>query len=508
MTRLIDALARRLGEQTGETVVRHETHISWILLSGAIAWKLKKPVQLPFVDFRDIAARRRFCEAEVRLNRRLAPSLYLGVLAVTGSDEAPQLSDPPATATQATATQADGATPPVIDYLVSMRRFPAGALFAERLAAGTLDATTVEQLARRLARFDADAEIQTDPALAGAVVSEALKVTAQLTAIAQSQTHGLSPLAIAKLEQWLQAEGQRLAPVFDARLRAGRVRDVHGDLHLANAVVLDGEVTAFDCLEFNDAMRRIDVIGDVAFLAMDLDAHGSPALAHRLVDAWCEAADDHAGVAVLPYHQLYRALVRCLVAALGPADGDGRTAGRYLATAQRLAAAAARPPRLLVTHGLSGSGKSWSAQRFVESDGALRLRSDVERKRLAGIGPLDDSAAAGLAIYTTEWSARTYARLEALARTVIGAGRTAVVDAAFLKRAERDRFAAIAASLGVAFGIIDCSADVATLRERIRSRARAGDDPSEATTAVLDRQLGSVEPLDASEKGRIVRPGP
>ena len=518
MTPLIDSLANLLAARTGAPVERHETHISWILLSGDEAWKLKKPVHLPFVDFRDADTRRRVCEAEVRLNRRLAPSLYRGVLAVSGTAADPRVSD-----------DHDG---PVIDWLVRMRRFPAGALFAERLAAGTLGTREIEALALRLARFHEEAPVQTDPALADAVVTEAMSVLAQLrdrfatpssdpippasqacppacpparlpASLPASLPAGPPPdLApqVARLSRWLDEAGRRLGSVLAARLRQGRVRDIHGDLHLANAVALGDEVTAFDCLEFNDRMRRIDVIGDPAFLAMDLDAHGRPDLANRLIDAWCEASDDREAVAVLPLHQIYRAAVRALVACLSPGPDGLVTARRYLDTAERTMTAATRRPRLLITHGLSGSGKSFAALRVVEQEGALRLRADVERKRLAGLDALSDSARAGLAIYTPDWSARTYARLESLAITVLDAGRSPVVDAAFLGRAQRQRFAALARAHGVDFAILDCRAELATLRQRIVSRAAAGDDPSEATTAVLERQVASLEPLDVDER--------
>lgn len=241
------------------------------------------------------------------------------------------------------------------------------------------------------------------------------------------------------------------------------------------------------------------MIGDPAFLAMDFDAHGRPDLANLLVDAWCEAADDHAAVALLPFHGVYRACVRALVAWLGPAAGQAG-ARRYLQTADRLAVAASRPATLTITHGMSGSGKSVAAHRVVASDGALRLRSDVERKRLAGLDPLADSKASGVDLYTLDWSKRTYARLESLADMILGCGKSVVVDAAFLKRGERRRFGAVATRHGVGFRIIDCRADVETLRRRIAARAASGGDPSEATVAVLARQLEAVEPIDADDR--------
>ncbi|MFT3802087.1 MAG: AAA family ATPase [Burkholderiaceae bacterium] len=493
-----------MSAYTGSPVQRIDTHISTILLSGDEAWKLKRPVRLPFVDFGSVEARRRCCEAELGLNRRLAPTLYLDVLAVRGPEASPSIEGlparspdtAPADARAGRAEQAAGGAP-VIEYLVRMRRFPPGALFSERVAAGTLTVDDVTRLAHRLAEFDRSAAVQHDPTIADAVAREAAKVIGQLRALAADRGTDAQRGAIAGLAAWLDVHGQRLAPVFRTRLRTGRVRDVHGDLHLANAVVLDDEVTAFDCLEFDDGLRRIDVIGDAAFLAMDLHAHGCPALAHRLVDAWCEAADDHAAMAVLPFHQVYRACVRALVAWLAPAPSIDDV-DRYLRTAERLSDSDRRPT-LTITHGPSGSGKSRAAARLVELDGGLRLRSDVERKRLAGLSPLADSRAAGLDLYTREWTNRTYARLESLADATLTAGAPVVVDAAFLRRPERQRFAALARWHGVPFRIVDCRADPATLRARVIRRASLGGDPSEADTSVIDRQLVSADPLDAHE---------
>ncbi|MGE0798818.1 MAG: AAA family ATPase [Lautropia sp.] len=508
---LVDALARLLTARTGQPVERRETHISWILLSGDEVWKLKRPVRLPFVDFTRPETRHRCCEAEVRLNRRLAPGLYLGVLAVTGSADAlvvEPVAERPSDAADdagaaADATGSAGGATGVLDWIVRMRRFPAGALFAERLADGVLTADDVERLARRLAAFDALAEVQSDPVAADATAVEALKAVDRLQRLAPQRDGAQWAVPIARIAAWLTAAAARLRRMFGQRLQAGRVRDVHGDLHLANAIVHAGDVTAFDCLEFDDRLRRIDVIGDPAFLSMDLIAHGRPDLAHRHVDAWCEAADDWQGLAVLRFHQVYRAAVRALVAWLGaPAGQPG--AARYLRTALSLIEDDGRRPVLTITHGLSGSGKSFAALRRVEREGAIRLRSDVERKRLAGLAPLADSRAAGLDLYTPEWSARTYARLAALAETVLSAGCPVVVDAAFLKRAERQEFAALARRRGADFRILDCQADTDSLRQRIVDRARVGADPSEATPAVLARQLGFVEPLDADERRAAV----
>ncbi len=511
MTSLVDSLARRMAEMTGKPVDRFETHISWVLLSGDVAWKLKKPVRLSFLDFSTLAARRRYCHEEVRLNQRLAPSLYQGVLAVTGTIDAPRVAQATPDAETvggreaATGGDAGTRTGPVLDYLVLMRRFPAGALFAERLAAGRLAVDDVTGLARRLARFHETAAVQDDPALANAVARQAMQACDQLRLLAVRHARDGEVAVVDRIAGWLAVEATRLQPRFKRRMRTGRVRDIHGDLHLNNALVLDDGPTAFDCLEFDAALRRIDVIGDPAFLAMDLAAHGRDDLANLLIDAWCEAANDHEAVALLAFHRVYRAAVRALVAWLAPVPATAM-AERYLRTAERLVEAARRPPTLTITHGPSGSGKSVAAERLVAADGGLRLRSDVERKRLAGLEPLADSQAVGLNLYTPEASARTYERLAALAERVLAAGSPVVVDAAFLKRAERRRFADLAARHGVRWRIIDCRADPLVLEQRIVSRAAARQDPSEATVAVLRRQLASVEPLGADEcqQGQVV----
>jgi predicted kinase len=288
------------------------------------------------------------------------------------------------------------------------------------------------------------------------------------------------------------------------RQRAGAVRECHGDLHLANLVLLDGELTAFDCIEFDPALRWIDVMNDVAFLTMDLKAHGRSDLAHRFLDDWLQQSGDHAGLAVLRACEVYRALVRARVGLLRAAAVGARSAAGqpdYLACAEQLAAAnAGVGPRLLITHGLSGSGKSTVAAELVALAGAIRIRSDVERKRLFGLAPRQRSAGLGLDIYSPEATRRTFERLAACARTALQAGYPVIVDAAFLRRAERLVFRALAAELRVPFSILHCRASEAQLRARVAARHAVQADASEADLAVLERQLASHEALDGEER--------
>lgn len=488
---LIKALRDRLQADTGQPVALQETHISWVLLTGRLAYKLKKPLRLPFVDFSTLALRKYFCEEEVRLNRRLAPSLYRGVVPVYGTTQAPRIGE-----LGKEGAASDHGKP--IEYAVCMERFASGALLSEQLAAGTLLPAHLDRLARRLADFHRDAPVAPPAApfdAAAQVVQPVLDVLQQL------QNGGDSPY-LSEVRGWAQVQLQALQPAWSARRLSGSVRECHGDLHLANAVLMDDEVTAFDCIEFDPALRWIDVMSDVAFLTMDLKAHGRSDLAYGFLDAYLQRSGDFAGVRVLRFYEVYRALVRALVAhvrcqlsarASPPGSPD------YLACARQLALTAGGPARLLITHGLSGSGKSTVARQLLAVSGAIRLRSDVERKRLFGLDALQRSAAQDLDIYTPEASRRTFDRLKTSARTALLAGYPVIVDAAFLRRGERRAFQALAAELGVPFTILHCETSESRLRERLAARHRVGDDASEADVKVLEHQLTLQEPLDDEE---------
>jgi aminoglycoside phosphotransferase family enzyme/predicted kinase len=475
---LVNALSRQLGARV------LETHVSWVLLDGTFAWKIKKPVRLPFLDFSELATRARLCFEELRLNRRLAPALYVDVVPIHGTPAAPRL-------------HGDG---PAIEYALRMHEFPPGALLSEQLAAGTLQPGHLDRLAERLAAFHASAEVagpDTPYGTPEAVAGDSLRAVEGLA------LHGAAAADCDALRTWLQAQAARLGPVWQERRRTGRVREGHGDLHLANAVLLDDEVTAFDCLEFDPALRWIDVFSDIAFLVMDLLAHGRGDLAFRFLNAWLDESGDHAGLPVLRWYLVYRALVRALVARIRSGQGGAGGGPDHLALALRLATDG--DARLLVTHGVSGSGKSWVAQRLLQEAQAIRLRSDVERKRLFGLQALDASARlVPGGIYGKGATQRTYARLREVAAVALAAGQRVIVDAAFLRRDERDDFRRLAWELGVPFTMLRCQAPAALLRERVLARSDRGDDASEADLAVLDRQLAGAEPLATEEHSAAI----
>ena len=469
---LVTALARCLHAQIVET------HISWVLLAGEFAYKIKKPVHLPFVDYSTLEARRHFCEEEVRLNRRLAPTLYLGVTHIVGSHRAPEL-DGPGT---------------VLEYAVRMRRFPAGALFSERLEAGALQAADVDALAALLGEFHNSAN-----PTANAFASGKRRRAVALAALEGAK--GVArPVEYAALQRWLEAKASALVPRWDERLAAGYARKCHGDLHLDNVIALDGGVAAFDCIEFDPALRWIDIVDDISFPVMDFSARGRNDFAYRLLNGWLDHTGDHAGLALLRYSVVYRALVRAQVAHLRGRGSDD-AARRYLEAALAWTQTPAR--RLVITHGLPGSGKTFQSQRLLEREGAIRLRSDVERKRLFGLGMFDDSHSKGLDLYTPEATTRTYDHLLDLARLALNAGYPVVLDAAFLRRSEREAARALAHELKVPFSILACAAPPAVLRDRLLARRH---DASEADIVVLDRLGGSAEALAAEELADVLAP--
>ncbi|RDD93139.1 hypothetical protein DTW89_10035 [Acidovorax sp. BoFeN1] len=489
------------GHPTG-TVEWIETHISWLLLAGDFVYKFKKPLKLDFLDFSTPALRRGACEEELRINRRTAPALYLGLVALTGTAHSLQLQ--PAEAAPADAEPA-----------VRMRRFAQEALLSHLLEQQRLLPSHIDALAQQVAQFHASAAVATPQqgwGTAHAVVAPVQDCLAALQPLVAQALPDMGP-ALRQLAQWCASQGTALAPVFRQRLQSGRVRECHGDLHLANLVLIDGQPQLFDAIEFNPALRWIDCVADIAFLAMDLEARGHTDLAWRFLNAWLEHTGDYAGLQVLPYYRVYRALVRARVAGVrlgqvaGGGAGDERVASlrevrRYLALALRFIQS--RTVELWLAHGFSGAGKSTQSQALIAERGVVRVRADVERKRLFGLALQASSAAVPGGIYTAEASERTHEALAQAARCALEAGFTVLVDATFLNPAMRQRFIALAARAQVPCRILSFEAPLAVLRERVRSRQLAGGDASEASVQVLESQWAAAQPLLPAEEALTV----
>jgi len=475
-----------------------ETHISWVLLTGEYAYKVKKPVDLGFLDFSTLALRQQACADEVRLNRRLAAEFYLGVVAITGKPDAPHINEPGA--------NLQGKP---IEYAVKMRQFPNDATLDQLEERSELGIVQIDLLAARLARFHLEeCERASEGSVWGNPENIARPVAENLQLLIKRCNDPSERLRLDALQNWSDAEHIRLAALMRERKHRGMVRECHGDLHLGNLAWVDGQIVIFDCIEFNPALRWIDIISEVAFCFMDLLHRRQFGLAMRFLNAWLEASGDYEGVALLRYYAVYRALVRAKVAVLRTDQSGGSDGGRAEASAcMQLAAQLTQniPIQLWIMHGLSGSGKTTISQRLLQDYGMIRLRSDVERKRLAGLDALSRSGAGiGQGLYTQRAGQRTYRHLSRLARELLLAGWPVIVDAAFLERWQRDTLREVAVRLGVQFQILDVQADYATLHERVLRRASLSKDASDADIRVLQHQMQTAQPLGEDELNAVI----
>ena len=461
-----------------------ETHISWVFLTGHYAYKVKKPVKLPFLDFSTLPRRLHFCREELRLNRRLAPELYLDVVPIGGSPESPRVGRKPA-----------------FEYAVKMRQFAADARLDQRLKANAVPRAAVAEFAKRLAAFHRSLPpLKTDPE--GRAAQAAARDN---FAALETYVRGRRREELAALRAWTERECASLTHVFAQRTAAGAERECHGDLHLENLLWHDGAIVAYDALEFDPALREIDVVSEASFLAMDLIAHGRPELAYEFLNRYFEASGDYAGIDVLRFYLVYRALVRAKVRAIKAAqNGHELRADPYLTTAHALCRP--RQPLLLITHGLSGSGKTTITDELVGPLRAVRVRSDLERKRLHGLAAEARTGSdVGQGLYVPQATRSTYDRLATIADRALRHGFSVIVDATFLRSPERGTFRQIAAFHAARFAILDCEAPADELRRRIVVRSEAGRDASEATLAVLEQQLATHEPLDDAERRCALR---
>jgi aminoglycoside phosphotransferase family enzyme/predicted kinase len=473
-----------------------ETHISWVLLTGDFAYKLKKPLRLSFLDYSTLERRHALCEEEVRLNRRHAPDLYLGVSTIAGGSATPRV---------------DGGGP-ALEYAVRMRQFAAHDELIALLDSAAVTTRDLEALGESVARLHLGAAPASPDATYGwpeAVRRITSDNFTELRRLPEAERwHGSLQL----LEQRLSSLHAARNALLRERREQGWVRECHGDLHCGNVVRWKDRLTPFDGIEFDPGLRFIDVVNDIAFLAMDLAERGRDDLRLAALQAWLETLGDFAGLPLLQYYEIYRALVRAKVAALRAlqvaADAPSRVAAlaecsRYLAWAA--GRARERAPVLVITSGLSGSGKTWLARQLRAPLGALHVRSDVERKRLAGLAPGADSRSPPDAgIYTRDYTTRTYERLHQCATAALLGGESIIVDAAFLRRDERLRFLALAEAVHARAALVHCHAPPETLRQRVAARSAARSDASEAGLGVLQRQPSWWEDFDDCERSHLI----
>ena len=449
-----------------------ETHISWVVLTGTYAYKIKKPVNLGFLDFSTLEQREHFCQEELRLNRRFAPQLYLDVVAIRGTPQHPRF---------------DGADP-VIEYAIKMLEFDQSQRVDSLLENNELDINNMDTFAVELATLHAQASWATVDATFGSADAVWVPMAENFSQMRASMS-GLDDIwRLEQLEHWSRAEFERRRELLIERKRTHRIRECHGDLHTGNLVRLDGQIAAFDCIEFNASLRWIDVVNEVAFLMMDLQARGHSAYAWHFINRYLEYSGDYAGAPLLRLYLAYRAVVRAKVTHLQTSPEALADYHRYLALAQSYTAPA--KPFLIIMQGLSGSGKSTLSQPLADQLGMIRVRSDVERKRIFAFAP---------EMYTGAATDRVYRHLAKLAELLLTAGHSAVLDATFLRRTQRDIMRDLARRLHVPFIILRCHAPRNFLEHAIVQRARAGSDASDADLQVLQRQIATQEPLDGTE---------
>jgi aminoglycoside phosphotransferase family enzyme/predicted kinase len=472
-----------------------ETHISTVLLVGHHAYKIKKPLNLGFLDFSTLEKRHRYCLEEIRLNSRLAPDVYLDVVPITGALEHP--------------------TPfgegEVIEYAVRMRRFDQAGLLSEHPE--LLSPELVDQLADRLVAFHASVDVvAADQPFGGAdvVVAPMYENFAQIRSLSDAPpVHA----RLAQLERWTQQTAKKLHARLSSRQAGGFIRECHGDLHLGNIALEKGALLIFDGIEFNPTLRWIDVISELAFLLMDLDEQGMTAYSQRLLNRYLELSGDYEALPLLRFYQVYRAMVRAKVCTIRLHQPDlkpdenkplVKSVQGYLDLAAHYSKAGLAG--VMITHGFSGSGKSTLTAIGLEQLPAIRVRSDVERRRLVGLA-MSESSNAPLAggLYQSEMTAKTYQRLAELARLIVESGWIAIVDATFLQLEQRKLFRLLADRLDVPFVILALDVPVDELRRRVEHRQAVGNDPSEATLEVLEHQLTASDALSSIELKLVVQ---
>jgi aminoglycoside phosphotransferase family enzyme/adenylate kinase family enzyme len=395
-----------------------------------------------------------------------------------------------------------------IEYAVKMREFPQHCLLSVYASERRLDATHIDSLAGVIASFHALAN-RADPNSTYGSIDTILKWGLENFDIIEAATPAtVLPGYFEGLVGWSTKTGKQSLSTMSERQSGGFIRERHGDLHLGNLALIDGDITLYDCIEFNEELRWIDTISEVTFVAMDLQAREYPGFAWQFINCYLQASGDYAGIALLRYYFVYRALVRAKVAALRVAQETADTIHgrkkyqqviRYLDLAHRWSRD--DRPAIIIMHGLSGSGKSTLARHIVDTLGAIQIRSDVERKRLFDLDPEDQSGSSiEQGIYTQGATKRTYDRLAKLTEGIVQAGFTTIVDASFLKKLVRDQFKQLAHACDVPYIVISCEVPEKVLRKRIRQRSETQQDPSEANLAVLQYQLHSQEPLTMDEQ--------
>lgn len=499
MTDLIaaEALVRRLAARPGAfphasgRIEILETHISWIILTGQYAYKIKKPLNLDFLDFSSVSSRQYYCQEELRLNCRFAPEIYLDVVAIGGDPEQPEI----------------GASP-VLEYAVRMSQFPSEARLDRVLARNLISQRDMSTFGQSVARLHHSAPVAAADGYYGSFRAISQAAEQNFSTLRKICTERTIVEQLRLLGDWTSRATIDLRAVFAQRLFEGKIRECHGDLHTENMVLLDRRIVAFDCLEFNAGLRWIDVMSEAGFLMMDLLRCGRSVLAFAFLNRYLEGSGDYRGIRVLPFYLVYRAIVRAKVAAVRsrqlPEGENFQDVSRYLEWAESLISSGRRPV-LVITHGLSGSGKTFLSSQLMNKLPAIRIRSDIVRKQSHGLDELEQSKSkTGSGIYSLEADQATYRKLAELAGISLDSGFNVIVDATFLLAHQRKLFRELSRASGARFIILCCETTQQILIERIQQRFTDRSDASEANLEVLLSQQSNLEPVTLDEEKHTV----
>ena len=465
-----------------------QTHISYVLLAGAYAYKIKKPVDLGFLDYSTLDKRRHMCEEEVRLNRRLCHDAYLGVAAIARQPDG------------AVRVDGDGE---IVEYAVKMRRIPADRMMPALLDRGAAGAKEMQALARLLAEFHLRAPSDARIAAYGSIDAIRANCDENFAQLGAGLGRTVSPGEIEELREYIVSTLARRARLFDRRAAEGRVRDCHGDLR-ADSVVIheDGAICVMDCIEFSDRIRYGDVASDMAFLAMDLDVRGRRDLSDELIGAYIGATRDETLPLVLTFYKCYRAVVRAKVetilmqeTAIPPEQRDAakKRAHTYVALALEYARGR-RAPSLVVMVGLTGSGKSYVANAVAGRAGFAVVSSDAVRDEITARGA--SATAYGADRYADAARAAVYDAMRARAAAYLSEGESVVLDATHIARAERRRAYELAREAGAHLVVVEVRSDEAHTREHFAVRESDATAASEGRWEIYLAQRDAFEPLD------------
>jgi len=475
-----------------------QTHVSYIFLTDQFAYKIKKPVDFGFLNFSTIDRRRFYCNEEVRLNRRLCPDIYLGVVELRET-------------TNGVGFTGNGA---IIDYAVKMKRLPAESMLDKLIENNGVSAETIRRIARIIADFHRTAPAT--PALAEHGRLERIMYNWQEN-FEQMLPYEKTTLSAADREvirAWVQEFSKEHAVLFQQRVDDGFIRECDGDIHLENICLDNGSIHIFDCIEFNDRFRCCDTAADIAFLLMDLDFHGRHDLADDVIQEYVSASSDHAVVALIDFYKIYRAFVRGKVESFRLNDSGiaadeqalaARRAIRYFRLVRGYIERRRTPRTLFITCGLMGSGKSTLAEQLAFELGLELFSSDATRKQLAGIAadqPVRDAYNTGL--YTPQTHERIYRELAHKAEQQLSAGRSVIIDACCTKQAQRDIFTALAKRCGCECTIVFLDSSDAEIRGRLQERENRGASVSDGRLELLAQQKAGFEP-PADAEGTVIR---